>query len=184
MKPLIIGIGGGHSGAGKTFIACKILERLKGWGAIKYTNTPLYSSITDNSNILSEEGKDTKRFLDSGAEKVLWVQATSPESEETLLMAAEMLSHLQGIVVEGNSAIEALSPDIVIFVSGDIAKFKKSADRILQRADILLFESKFPLSVPEHTVEFSKNDIDLCVNFVLGIIKKQCGDLFRSDPLQ
>ena len=174
MRPVIIGIGGGHSGVGKTLVACKILERLKGWGAIKYTNTPLYSSITDDSKVLSEEGKDTKRFLDSGAEKVLWVQATFSESEETLQMAADMLSHLQGVVVEGNSAIEVLKPDIVIFVSGDTAKFKKSADRILQMADILLFDNKLPASVPEQTVGFSKKDIDLCVNFVLGIIKKQC----------
>jgi hypothetical protein len=88
-------------------------------------------------------------------------------------MAADMLSHLQGVLVEGNSAIEVLKPDIVIFVSGDTAKFKKSADRILQMADILLFDSKLPASVPEQTVVFSRNDIDLCVNFVLEIIKKQ-----------
>lgn len=174
MMPVIIGIGGGHSGAGKTLVACRILERLKGWGAIKYTNTPLYSSITDDIKVLSEEGKDTKRFLDSGAEKVLWVQAASSESEKTLQMAADMLSHLQGIVVEGNSAIEVLKPDIVIFVSGDPAKFKKSADRILQIADILLFDSRLPASVPEQTVVFSRNDIDLCVNFVQGIIEKKC----------
>jgi len=174
MMPVIIGIGGGHSGAGKTLVACRILERLKGWGAIKYTNTPLYSSITDDIKVLSEEGKDTKRFLDSGAEKVLWVQAASSFSEKTLQMAADMLSHLQGIVVEGNSAIEVLKPDIVIFVSGDAAKFKKSADRILQIADILLFDSRLPASVPEQTVVFSRNDIDLCVNFVQGIIEKKC----------
>jgi hypothetical protein len=77
-------------------------------------------------------------------------------------------------VVEGNSAIEVLKPDIVIFVSGDTAKFKKSADRILQMADILLFEGSLPATVPEQTVGFSRNDIGLCVNFVLGIIKKQC----------
>jgi uridine kinase len=35
MRPVIIGIGGAHSGAGKTTIASLILKRLKGWGAIK-----------------------------------------------------------------------------------------------------------------------------------------------------
>jgi hypothetical protein len=173
MRPVIIGIGGGHSGAGKTLVACKILERLKGWGAIKYTNTQLYSSITDDIKVLSEEGKDTKRFLDAGAEKVLWVQATFSESEETLQMAAEMLSNLQGFMAEGNSAIEVLKPDIVIFVSGDTAKFKKSAERILQMADILVFDGRPPSLTPEHAVGFSKKDIDLCINFVMGIIQKQ-----------
>ncbi|MDH5767928.1 MAG: hypothetical protein OEZ31_03100, partial [Nitrospirota bacterium] len=70
MRPFIIGIGGAHSGAGKTAYASLILKRLKGWGAIKYTKTSLYSSITDDVKILSEKGKDTKRLLDSGAERV------------------------------------------------------------------------------------------------------------------
>ena len=71
MKHIIIGIGGGHSGAGKTTMACEILKKVEGWGAIKFTKTSFYSSITDDQEVLSAKGKDTGRLLEAGAERVL-----------------------------------------------------------------------------------------------------------------
>jgi len=52
VNPIIIGIGGSHSGVGKTAIASSILNALEGWGAVKYTKTHLYSSIIDDFEIL------------------------------------------------------------------------------------------------------------------------------------
>ncbi len=173
MRPFIIGIGGGHSGVGKTTIASKILKNLKGWGAIKYTKTTLYSSIIDDIRILSEEGKDTKRLLDSGAEKVLWVQSPFSELKDILLMAVEMLSHLKGIIVEGNSAIEILKPDIVIFVSGSEGEIKEGADKILDMADIVIFNEGMPSpAMPEDAERFSRNNIEECINSVIRRIEK------------
>ena len=138
MKPIIIGIGGGHSGAGKTTIACEILKKVEGWGAIKFTKTSFYSSITDDQEVLSEKGKDTGRLLEAGAEKVLWVQSSGDELAETASMAVQMLSNLPGIVVEGNSMIEVLTPDIVVFVAGSRERFKPGAERVLGMADIVI----------------------------------------------
>ena len=142
MKPLIIGIGGSHSGAGKTSVASLILKTFKGWGAIKYTKTSLYCSIVDDLAVISEEGKDTKKLLDAGAEKVLWVQSPHSEVSDVIPAAVEMLSHLQGIVIEGNSAVEIVKPDIVIFVSGPEETIKNRAEKILRMADIVIFQSK------------------------------------------
>jgi molybdopterin-guanine dinucleotide biosynthesis protein len=171
MRPIIIGIGGSHSAAGKTTIACKILERLPGWGAIKYTKTALFSSLIDDLEIISDEGKDTKRFLDAGAEKVLWVQSPFSELDEILSMALEMLSHLEGIIVEGNSAIEVLHPDIVIFASGS-EECKEGAERILRRADVVIGEEP-PPQIPEGTNRFSKNDVERYVNCIMEIFRKK-----------
>lgn len=170
MHPIIIGIGGGHSGVGKTTIACEILKKLKGWGAIKCTKTSLYSSIIDDLKILSAEGKDTRRLLDSGAEKVLWVQSPFSELEEILPMALEMLSYLKGIVVEGNSAIEVLNPDISIFVSGTEAKMKEGADKILKIADVVIFDKELPSGIPEGAKRFSKDALKKCINFVISLV--------------
>jgi molybdopterin-guanine dinucleotide biosynthesis protein len=143
MRPVIIGVGGACSGAGKTSFICEILQRLEGWGAIKYTKTPFYSSVTDDVMILSREGKDTRRFLDSGAAKVVWIQSPYPELPESLSLAIGMLSQVKGILVEGNSAVEAINPDIVIFISGGSPKNRKeSAQRILEKADIVLYEKE------------------------------------------
>lgn len=139
MRPFIIGIGGAHSGSGKTTYASLLLRTLRGWGAIKYTKTGLYSSVTDDHDIISQEDKDTRRFLDAGAERVLWVQSPPSELGEVLSMAVERLSDLRGIIVEGNSAIEFLRPDIIIFIFGnDPTKIKETAKGILKRADIVI----------------------------------------------
>ncbi|MEW6569807.1 MAG: hypothetical protein AB1390_01330 [Nitrospirota bacterium] len=172
MAPITVGIGGAHSGVGKTSLASLILKRLKGWGAIKYTNTPLYCSIIDDIEILSEPGKDTKRLLDAGAEKVLWVQSPSSELGDVLPRAIEILSHLKGIMVEGNGAVEALKPDIVIFVCGTKnEEFKKSAENLLNMADVVLCD-EVPSGIPEVAKKFRKEDIDECVNFVIDAVRK------------
>ena len=171
MRPIIIGIGGAYSGAGKTTIASLILKRLKGWGAIKYTKNSLYCSITDDIEILSEKGKDTKRLLDSGAEKVLWVQSSFSELGEVLTMAVEMLSHLKGVLIEGNSAIEILKPDIVIFISGAEGKIKKGAEKILKMADVVIFDKKPPQGIPKNAKRFRRDDVEEFVDFVMGLVK-------------
>ncbi len=170
MRPTIIGIGGGGSGAGKTTIACKILESFRGWGAIKYTKTSFYASITEDPGILMKEGKDTRRFLDSGAGKVLWVQSPFSELEETLPLAVEMLSSLGGIVTEGNSAIEILKPDIVIFVSGADGKIKSSAGRILQMADIIIFAGELPPEIPEGARKFHRDDVEKYLRHIKTVL--------------
>lgn len=172
MRPVIVGIGGAYSGAGKTTIASLVLKNLKGWGAIKYTKTSLYSSITDNIEILSQPGKDTNRLLDSGAEKVLWVQAPYSGLIDILPAAVEMLSHLRGIVVEGNSAVEVLNPDIVVFVSASAKKYKAGADKILSAADVVVFDNKPPLKTPKAAKVFSLANMEGCAKFIKGLIEK------------
>jgi molybdopterin-guanine dinucleotide biosynthesis protein len=172
MKPIIIGIGGGHSGAGKTTIACEILKNVKGWGAIKFTKTSFYSSITDDQEVLSAKGKDTGRLLEAGAEKVLWVQSSGDEMAETASMAVQMLSNLPGIVVEGNSMIEVLTPDVVVFVGGSRERFKPGAERVLRMSDIVVTDEELPEGLPEQAERFHTADVERCVEHILGRIKK------------
>lgn len=166
--PLIIGIGGAHSGIGKTETAVALLKyfsrnalcvmrnefekkepprithyasriTLRRWGAVKCTITSLYSSLTDDKAILSRKGKDTERLLSAGAEEVLWVQAPRREVGEVALTALHRLAHLDGVIVEGNSAIEFLKPDIVIFLVGaSQEKLKPSSRALSKTADITI----------------------------------------------
>jgi molybdopterin-guanine dinucleotide biosynthesis protein len=171
VKPVIIGIGGSHSGAGKTSVASLILKTFKGWGAIKYTKTSLYCSIVDDLAVISEEGKDTKKLLDAGAEKVLWVQSPHSEVSDVIPAAVEMLSHLQGIVIEGNSAVEIVKPDIVIFVSGPEETIKNRAEKILRMADIVIFQSKYPPEIPQGAILFERNKREEFIQYLSGLIK-------------
>lgn len=143
MKPVIIGIGGAHSGSGKTECASFLIRNLRNWGAIKYTKTAIYSSVTEDIRILSKQDKDTKRLLDAGAEKVVWVQSPPDQLSEVLPLATEKLAGFRGIIVEGNSAIEFLSPDIIIFVFGkDPKRIKESSKKILGMSDVVFFDGE------------------------------------------
>jgi molybdopterin-guanine dinucleotide biosynthesis protein len=172
MKPIIIGIGGGHSGAGKTTVACEILKKVEGWGAIKFTKTSFYSSITDDRKVLFEKGKDTGRLLEAGAANALWVQSFGDELAETASMAVQMLSNLPGIVVEGNSMIEVLNPDIVVFVAGSRERFKPGAERVLGMADIVITDEESPQGLPERAERFQSADVERCMHSVLERIQR------------
>ena len=189
MKPVIIGIGGAHSNAGKTTCASLLLENLDGWGAIKYSKTDLYSSITDDPDILGEDNKDTKRFLDAGALRVLWVKSPVNELKDVLPMAVERLSALSGIIVEGNSAIEFLRPDIIIFIFGrQPERLKKGAKDILSKADAVVSEylsraEKNP-GFPPGAGLFGKSpedDVKL-VSYIKGMIdiKKKISSMIKN----
>jgi molybdopterin-guanine dinucleotide biosynthesis protein len=172
LRPIIVGIGGGHSGAGKTKTACEVLKRSKGWGAIKFTKTSFYSSITDDQENLSDKGKDTALFLEAGAGKVLWVQSSGDELPETASLAIQMLEDYPVIVIEGNSMIEAVAPDIVVFVAGDKKRFKPGAERVLSMADIVITDEDRLPGIPQGAELFRPDDIERCAHFVLGHIKK------------
>jgi molybdopterin-guanine dinucleotide biosynthesis protein len=178
MRPFIIGIGGAHSKVGKTTIACQILKRLSGWGAIKYTKTSFYSSIVDSPEILRQENKDTDRFLDAGAQDVLWVQSPPEDLKEILQIAIDRLSHLKGIIIEGNSAIEVLEPDIVVFVSRN-EELKRGAEKILEMADAVIYDKDLPKGTPETVKRFRLNNKEEYVNFIIGLVSK---DKKRKTP--
>jgi molybdopterin-guanine dinucleotide biosynthesis protein len=141
---LTIGVGGGHSNSGKTEVVCRILPLLPGWGAVKCTRTPLYSAVIDDPLTLAEEDKDTGRYLAAGAAAVLWVQTTAEDVAETMGVALARLSHLPGVIVEGNSAIEVSHPDIVIFTCGDPGRMKSGADRVLRQAHVVFYRGRAP----------------------------------------
>lgn len=147
-RPIIIGIGGSHSKVGKTTLAVALLNKFEGWGAVKYTKTAIYSSIVDDKEVLSVKGKDTRRYLDSEASAVLWVQSPVSGLNEVMPLALDKLSHLEGIIVEGNSAIEFLKPDIIIFITEkDIMRIKESGKRIMDRADIIYYSDKKEIEI-------------------------------------
>jgi molybdopterin-guanine dinucleotide biosynthesis protein len=172
----IIGIGGAHSGAGKTEAACAVLRRLPGWGAIKCTRTHLYTSMVSDEHVLRQEGKDTARYFDSGAANVLWVQATPDDMAETVEMACEHLGHLPGILVEGNSAIEVLNPDIVIFIFDETLRLKTGAERILARADAVIAETGGapPQGAPTNARVFCRNELETLARHVATLVEERC----------
>lgn len=144
MRPFIISITGAHSSCGKTSVAEAVIRGIPiKWGAIKYTRTELYASITDEDHIIEEEGTDTGRIKRAGARHVQWIRSPREGLREILEGAIDRLSGTEGIVVEGNSPAVLLSPDVIIFVFGDDAgNVKASAGPLIDKADYILYKEK------------------------------------------
>lgn len=177
-KPIFIGIGGAYSGSGKTTKASEIIKHLithspfypftdvPKIGVIKYTKTAFYSSVIDDITVLRQENKDTRRLIDAGAELALWVQSPADKLHDVMPIAADKLSHLDIIIIEGNSAIEFLKPDIVVFIAGaDEGRIKTSAHQIRKQADIIIKKDSSQCS--------SENMKKLVQRIMMGIKKKE-----------
>lgn len=171
-RPIVIGIGGSRSNIGKTTVATAILNRLKGWGAIKYTKTAIYSSIIDDVRTLLVKGKDTGRFFESGASVVLWVQSPRSGLSELMPVALDRVSDLEGIILEGNSAIESVNPDIIVFVTErDISRIKESGKRILDRADVVYYRDKGEIEIRDG--QNMKGGVEEIASTVYDMIESQ-----------
>ena len=162
-RPILIGIGASHSGSGKTFLAARILKSLSQipdpqsltpltCGAIKYTRTQSAPELITDRLILMEHGKDTWQMLTSGAREVVWVRSKRADLPDLLPQALKRLSHLDLVIVEGNSAIEFLKPDIVIFIFGKGTRlWKPGIEELAAGADIILNDSEVALPEDSQT---------------------------------
>lgn len=138
----IISITGAHSGVGKTSLAALILREIKGFSAIKVTKTELFTSLTMDEEVISEKGKDSCILKESGADKVIWVRSTYEDIKECLTQAVSMIGNSRGVIIEGNSPLDFIEPDLVIFVmKDDLTEMKPSGRKALKRADLVVINT-------------------------------------------
>lgn len=149
----IIAVAGASSGVGKTTVAEILLRHFKNYAAIKTTTTHKspcpridacgicrklakpYNIIRD-PQIIRQEDKDTARYMKAGAKKVLWVQSAPEALREAMKEALELLKDEIGVIIEGNSPLKYIKPDLTIFVRRDDEDMKPSAKAALPKADI------------------------------------------------
>lgn len=152
----IITVSGAHSGVGKTRVAEMLLEKLKDWSALKITLThqegacPVHKdchtcdelhsdfSIISRKDIIDAKGKDTQRLKSAGAKEVLWLKAKPKSLEKGIKKAISLFKKTKGLIIESNSALKYLNPDLSIFVRNKDSVLKPSAKEILERIDLTI----------------------------------------------
>jgi molybdopterin-guanine dinucleotide biosynthesis protein len=158
-KPFkIISVTGAHSGVGKTTLCAILLKNLRHFGAIKYTKSEFYTSLTDNADIIMEKNKDTAILSESGAERVVWIQSPKDGLGNALDIALGKMNGLQGVVVEGNSPSGCLSPDLIMFVLGKDGDIKESAAGVMESANVIVYNAEEDVTPPPSVYEMTLND--------------------------
>jgi molybdopterin-guanine dinucleotide biosynthesis protein len=142
-KIKIIVVSGAVSGTGKTSLACALLPLLPNFGAIKITIQDLGTKVTDQDEEIMVPGKDTCRLKTSGASKVVWVKSSEEELPEAMGFAWTMIGEVEGTLIEGNSILEHVHPDITFFVvDREITDLKPSRISALKKANVVVINRK------------------------------------------
>jgi hypothetical protein len=137
----ILAVGGCCSGVGKTTLMCRILENLPRWGALKVS--PLHGEVTHglegpyriDTGAVQPSG-DSDRYRAAGAARVAWLRSRRDSLGTALGDALGGFADLPGVVVEGNAAALAGSPDgIVLVARSGQREIKDSAVTVARRAD-------------------------------------------------
>lgn len=144
----IISVTGAHSKVGKTTLCSILLKHLKGFGAIKFTRTSLYARIVEDPEIITQKNTDTGIMSEAGAEKVIWIQSPSEKLEDPLNIALGKMTGLKGVVVEGNSPVDYMEPDLILFIIGDDRHIKPTAIELSKKADIIIMSSPMDVEPP------------------------------------
>jgi molybdopterin-guanine dinucleotide biosynthesis protein len=159
----VVVIGGHTRNIGKTSAMAGLIHALPQfqWTAIKITqyghgicsaNGEACDCVTaDHSLAVSEErdpstGTDTSRYLAAGAARSLWVRTQQGQLAEAMPRLRRELDRATNAIVESNSVLQFLRPDIYLAVLDPVnPDFKPSALRFLDRADALLLLSPLPV---------------------------------------
>ena len=153
---MLVVVGGHSRNIGKTSVVAGLIRRLRqrNWTAVKITQyghgicsnegkSCECSVEPEHPFALSEEYEPSKtdsgRFLAAGAERSFWLRAPSGELARTAGTLRKILKQSDNVIVESNSVLELVDPDVFLMVLDFACEdFKASSLRFLDRADAFI----------------------------------------------
>jgi len=153
----IVVIGGHSRSVGKTSVVAGLIAALPelNWTALKITQfvhgicsadgKPCDCDTGDDHfRALSDEREldgqsDTSRFLVAGAKRSLWVRTRQGRLGEAMPDIERKIAGAENVIMESNSVIRFLKPDLYLSVlDTETEDFKDSAREFLDRADAVI----------------------------------------------
>jgi len=158
----IVVIGGHSRSVGKTSVVAGLIASLseRHWTAVKITQyghgicskhgEPCDCAVNEDEQehryAVTEERdrtgqSDTSRFLVAGAERSLWVRTRQGYLAEAMPRLRRELERAEDVILESNSVLRFLRPDLYLTVLDPAnADFKASAREYLDRADAVILD--------------------------------------------
>jgi len=152
-KPALVVVGGHTRNIGKTSVVAGLIQALPEWEWTAMKITQFGHGIcsasghacdcclaSDHPYAIALErhpsDSDTGRFLAAGARRSYWVRTATGQLANALPVVRETLAASRNLIVESNSIVEFLTPDLYLVVL-DFAQqdFKDSSRRFLGQAD-------------------------------------------------
>jgi len=157
---MLVVVGGHSRNIGKTSVVAGLIRKLRDakWTAVKITQYGNSVCLRDGGACgcepesgepiaLSEEYEpsdtDSGRFLAAGAERSLWLRAPAGELAGAAGTIRKILSRSGNVIVESNSILELVQPDVFLMVMDfSCEDFKPSSLRFIDRADAFVVIDK------------------------------------------
>jgi len=155
----LIVIGGHSRSVGKTSVVAGLISALREfeWTAVKITQyghgvcsangEPCDCATNDHSWAITEERDrsgeaDSSRFLVAGAQRAFWVRTEQGRLAEAMPALRQRLQSAYNVIIESNSVLRFLRPDLYVTVLDPAtADFKNSAREFLDRADAVILHA-------------------------------------------
>ena len=152
----IVVIGGHSRSVGKTSVVAGLISALPEfeWTALKITQyghgicsangKACHCATADHMWAVTEErdragDSDTSRFLVAGAAHSWWVRTQQGHLDEAMPRVRQILAHAKNAIVESNSLLGYMNPDLYLTVLDPGTKdFKQSAAKFLCHANAVL----------------------------------------------
>jgi hypothetical protein len=152
----IVVIGGHSRSVGKTSVVAGLIAKLPAynWTAFKLTQfghgrcslngRPCQCETADHAWAITEEkdwsGKsDSSRFLVAGAKHSFWLRTAQGQLAKALPALQRRLKDAENAILESNSILKFIQPDVYISVLDPATEdFKSSAQQYLARADAVI----------------------------------------------
>jgi hypothetical protein len=152
----IVVIGGHSRSVGKTSVVAGLIAALRefDWTAVKITQyghgvcsangEACDCATADHSWAISEERNrsgesDTSRFLVAGAVQALWARTEQGRLAEAMPALRRRLEGARNVIIESNSVLKFLRPDLYLTVlDPSTSDFKNSAREFLDRASAVI----------------------------------------------
>jgi hypothetical protein len=165
----IIVIGGQSRDVGKTSVVAGLIAALPeyNWTAFKITQfghgrcsldgKACGCATEDRCWAITEEkdaagASDTSRFLAAGAKRSFWVRTEQGRLAEALPVLRRRIAESQNAIIESNSIVEFIKPDLYMTVlDPGVSDFKSSAQRFMEHADAVLLPGAAVWETSERT---------------------------------
>jgi hypothetical protein len=152
----IVVVGGHSRSVGKTSVVAGLISALRDcdWTAVKITQyghgvcsangAPCDCATADHTWAITEEKErggesDTSRFLVAGAVQALWVRTEQGRLAEAMPALRQRLERSHNVMMESNSVLKFLRPDLYLTVlDPGTEDFKTSAREFLDRAGAVI----------------------------------------------
>lgn len=152
----IVVVGGHSRSVGKTSVVAGLISALPEfhWTAAKITQyghgicsadgAACDCATDDHSWAITEEAdrsgeSDSSRFLIAGADHSLWVRTQQGRLAEAMPALRKKLAHAANVIIESNSVLKFLRPDLYLTVLDPATTdFKNSAQEMMDRADAVI----------------------------------------------